>query len=621
MRTLSVLLLKIIVSASAVTGLSAQQAEVPQVAEVTQITGSDAGSGEKINRLSEILNNYYSESAAGKKVPSEQNVPFAGGNTLRFNDEISDNDRRLIIKEFFSTPQQNAALGEKPGLFEAHAALARLYAENGDVRHSVQHALQAMKYRTLKFSESVYEDTERLESADLTDEQRNRIETYKNLKQQKKDEEERLRTLERREAVIRDNIETARQRRLNARFKGDSRALERSSNDLADFRSEERNNRDSLQQSRNRLQQIENRLNETRRAVAEDQKNYNRRSAEFMMTLARIFKELETDIKTSAAEKFSEARSAGAPIPRFGYHTSPERNFAAYAQFLRFATLLDPGNARAHFLLGHENRSSGYNARAISAFKGAAEALEKSPDALNPEEKLDLFYTLGSLYRRENDEVHGIWYYEKALEVVNNSNLESYRPVIENALGRLHASKSGNYRRAVELLSAVLERLENSRPDNPFDRVKNLGAIIRTSRYLAHSYEKLRYPSLQAQNLQKSIEAYRNLLSEIENRETVLKEEEQRLNRLKSALREDVPADEYNNYLNQKQTVRREKQLISRLESERRSLPMPVIYFSYARYMQQRDNIDAAIELYTEAEKNGIYPDKARRFRMQLLNN
>lgn len=555
--------------------------------------------------LGQKLNQFYLSDPSEKKIANRQDND---SNLAWYRKEWNVNLQRLFMRDLLAKPQQGFIIKEAPNIALLHYNYALAQMKLKKPYHAAFHFVQSLRYRSLRMDDEIYVDRDRLQlvkagSAEIAD-----ADNYRELKKQLADKEREKKRLEE-ELILLDD--QSRSPALNAPASiGNVEAERRRQQQLIADQKEK--SRQALERVRGEYDRVKSDFIAAQQKFAEHAKEYNRKSADMLVEMASLVRQLEDTIKERSKVLNKKALYKTNFNQTLQHDYSQNRQFTAYANILEAATRLDSENPQTQFQLAEEYRTSQETSRSIDMYERALAANEK-PRAgfeLKEEQIRKAHAALGALYYAKTRYVDAAFFYEKAYASTTDSKEKQN---LGWQLAKLHVEKTGNYDRAVELFENYLREIASLNPTDVGDRTQWIKERFSANRYLMHIYEKKNNPEKVLSSMQQAASAHtdlENLIAELRQRNAKTYQEMQTA---KKSLFDDVRSRDLNIYLKLESEFEKQKRELAIIEAGRNSLPLAQFYTQYARFLEARHDIAGAIQVYAAAEKFGLGADHARR--------
>jgi tetratricopeptide (TPR) repeat protein len=555
--------------------------------------------------LGQKLNQFYLSDPSEKKIANRQDND---SNAAWYRKEWNVNLQRLFMRDLLAKTQPSFIIKEAPNIALLHYNYALAQMKLKKPYHAAFHFAQSLRYRSLRMDDEIYTDRDRLSlvkagAAEIAD-----ADNYRETKKQLAEKEREKQRLEEELVLLDDrsrspalspqaaatNVEAerAKQRRLIAEQKEKTRqALERVRGEYDKARAD---------------------FEKARQKYAEHAKEYNRKSADMLIEMANLVRQIEDAIKERSKVLNKKALYKTNFNQTLQHDYSQNRQFTAYANILEAATRLDPENPQTHFQLAEEYRTSQDISRSIDSYERALAANDK-PRAgfeLKEEQVRKSYASLGALYYAKSRFVDAAFFYEKAYATTTD-NKEKQN--LGWQLAKLHVEKTGNYERAIELFEGYLREIAALNPTDVTDRTQWIKERFTANRYLMHMYEKKNLPEQVLSSMQAAAAAHADLETLIADLRARNAKTYQEMQAAKQNLFDDVRSRDLNVYLKLESEFEKQKRELAIIEAGRNSLPLAEFYSQYARFLEGRHDIAGAISVYATAEKLGLGADHARR--------
>ena len=541
-----------------------------------------------ISYLDQKLNEFYLSDVSQKKIQAQKKIGYGPYNIEADQiEEFNTNLRRLFMKFITSQKIKGLFTKEARAIFLIHRIIAQNSLKLPDPRlyQSAFHYRQSFKYRSLRLDPDIFTSLERLELLDEDDPQIRLADQYRNIRKASLELENERQKLKEKDIVLKDSLY----------FSDNSTVI-----------------KDKISENRQKIASIEENisgLNTEFKKVEEQYKDFanewNEESGDLLHEFAKLIKRIENNLK----EKQKVLNHKSIYKTSFIDHSyTGKKDFKAYSSILEVASNLDPKNAKLSFELGSEYKASQKIRKATSYFH---KALETNPTAkerkkLSQDEINKAYTALGSLYYQAKRFVGSAQYYEKALELDRT-------PGLLYQLGKLHYQKTGNYKRVVQLLSEYLKGVEDLNPKDVIENAHWQRNKFFTLSYMARSYKKLKEYSSMLESME-SLRQILNVLNQaIQSQRQELNASFKQLQETKKPILDQTTQAELNQYYLIETRHKEDQSIFSKLLAVKSTLPLRHFYFDLGNYLEKEKDITKAIDVYREAEKNGVSPDAARR--------
>ena len=555
---------------------------------------------ELIRNLENKLNEFYLLDNSQKKIQARKDIDYSMYNE-KIQKEINANARRLLVKKAMNKKIKGFLLKEAPGLSLMHKTMGEYLMKLTvpEIYRASFHYNQALRYRNLRMSTEIFTSKERLKLLDENDTQIPLANDYRETKNSIEKLTKEIKYLEERNIILDDSLnfkpEQINQIQTPAPYRLEKQANENSI--------EEQNNQKINQEER--FKQLE----EDYKQIAE---KWNQTSAEFLVEFANVQKVIENKFK----EKQKVINKASTYKTSFNqavdYDYSRNSDFRAYAQLMELASELDQKNPKIALELAREYKSSHEDEKSIFLFKRAVKA-DKDPNIpeekkLSPQELKEAITTLGSLSYLQNKFVEAAKHYEKALALEKSQDEN-----LTFLLGKLHSEKTGHYKRAIELLEDHLKSIQEENSADIIERGSQIRKQFLTLNYIAQNLKKLREYDSMLKSLNKLVGLNEELNQNIKIQKNKVKKSFNDLQEAKKLVLNKTKREDLNQFYLAESRYRDEKNTLSKLNTIKNTLPLKPMYFTLAEYWEGQLDIEQAISVYQQAEKQKIFPQEARR--------
>ncbi|MCX7632179.1 MAG: hypothetical protein N2Z22_02465 [Turneriella sp.] len=550
--------------------------------------------------LGQKLNQFYFADPSEKKIASRQDNDSTAA---WFRREWNVNLQRLFMRDLLARPQPGFLIKEAPNIALLHYNYALAQKKLKKPYHAAYHFAQSLRYRSLRFDDTIYTDRDRLQLVKAGSQEIADAENYRKLKEALQQKEREKLRLEEELIVLDDQARSPKPAELVEAERQRQKQL------LAE---REQQLRQSLARVRGEYEQLKKEFAQAEERFVEYAKAYNRRSADMLVEMAELVRQIEDAIKERSKVLNKKVLYKTSFNQTLQHDYSQNRQFTAYANILEAASRLDPENPRTSFLLAEEYRTSQEVSRSIDAYERALKANEKPREnfALSEEQVRRAHAALGALYYAKNRFVDAAYFYEKAY---NSTNDAREKQNLGWQLAKLHVEKTGNYARARQLLESYLEQIAALNPTDVADRTQWIKERFTANRYLTHIYEKANEPQKVAAALRQAASAHEDLEALIATLRERNNKTYQELQNAKQNLLEEVRSRDLNVFLRLEAEYEKQKRELALIETGRNSLPLAEFYATYARFLESQHDIAGALRVYAAAEKFGLGADHARR--------
>ncbi len=551
------------------------------------------------------LNQFYLSDPSEKKIANRQDND---SNAAWYRKEWNVNLQRLFMRDLLAKTQPSFIIKEAPNIALLHYNYALAQTKLKKPYHAAFHFVQSLRYRSLRMDDEIYTNTDRLQlvkagSAEIAD-----AENYRETRKQLFEKEREKQRLEE-ELVLLDD--RSRSPALNQTNNATNVEAERAKQQqlIAD---QKEKSRQALERVRGEYDKAKEDFARAQQKYTEHAKEYNRKSADMLIEMAGLVRQLEDAIKERSKVLNKKALYKTNFNQTLQHDYSQNRQFTAYANILEAATRLDPENPVTQFMLAEEYRTSQDVSRSIDSYERALSANEK-PRAgfeLKEEQVRKAHAALGALYYSKSRFVDAAFFYEKAYSATTD-NKEKQN--LGWQLAKLHVEKTGNYERATELFESYLKDIATLNPTDVTDRTQWIKERFTANRYLMHMYSKKNSQEKVFSSMQAAAAAHADLESLIADLRARNAKTYQEMQTAKKSLFDDVRSRDLNVYLKLEAEFEKQKRELSIIEAGRNSLPLAQFYSQYARFLEGRHDIAGAMGVYATAEKLGVGADHARR--------
>lgn len=539
----------------------------------------------------------------------------------------SSNKRRLYIRELFDTEQKKYLLAEAPNMFYAHFALAKKAVKNAHYEKAALHLSQAMRFRTLKMSESL-----------LLNQQKNTIlgnshpqvifaNAYATAKQNWINDKRDLKNKKRRYYVLYDKSFAP---------IGVAKITREETDELKNLKSEIPELEKKVEQERLTFLQF-------KKDFIPIQKTYNKESADFLEFFIEAMVRQDERVRTlqkSAYQMHQYTRNYSPVIPE----VMPEKQDLRLQDEIYTKMLqLDPNRSAAWIKLGEINYLRGDYQKSLSSYAAATQILESTKEEIkkteNPntaqdkqEEIQETNRILYATYKKlsavsllEKKYPQAAFYLNKAF-VLQNEN-EQIDAQLKEAnliqLSRIYSRYIGNYSEAFRLLSPLAENIVGRKVQETLDEQSINDSSLRTDMLILNDY------ALAAQKTKRFAEFERAKLKGIAIHQSLLRllnqvydEEKQvdaQMKTLRASMNSETNSDMLAQYSQKKMQLENIRKRQQKILATRNSLPVYDFYLSLALYYQTHGSLYRARDILQAAIKVNVQPSEARR-RLILLD-
>lgn len=568
--------------------------------EVDNITKQIERAPNDVKReLNDKLSEFYLSDPSQKKILQQQNVNTGYFLQKKITKEWNANIQRLFIKSFMSRPVKGYHIIDAPNIAKMHLSLAKIYLKQKNPYHASYHYSQALRYRTLKMSPEVFTSSERLQLLRKDNPQVGDAKEYEELNRLVAEQEKKERDIREKNIILKDAL--LNQKTSNSDLLNDQ--LRRNRELIASMR---QNNRDLIERQK-----------KSEEKYHEYEKKYNKESSEILFEMSNLIRGIEDAIKERQKVIHKKSFYKTQFNQTFLHDYSKNRDYTAYSNFLDKASRLDPENAVIPFLLAKEYKLSQKPNKAIYAFQRTLDAEKKVDGQLDKKQLRYTYLNLGGLYYQTKKYVNSAYFYRKAIEATDDEN-EKRNLIFQ--LAKLHTTRTGNYSEAETLLNEYLKKLNTLNPTDQSKRAQWNKEKFHVYRYLSIVHRKRNNIKKYEQALKGARDSFEDLERIIEKQQVIINDSFQKMQSAKKNLLNDTRQEDLSLYNRLKADYEKEKNFLSMLYSMKKSFPLRNIYFSLARYLENKPDIKGALYTYRQAEKKGIAPDEARR-NMERLKN
>lgn len=562
--------------------------------------------------LGQKLNQFYLSDPSEKKIANRQDND---SNAAWYRKEWNVNLQRLFMRDLLAKTQKGFVIKEAPNIAALHYNYARAQIRLKKPYHAAFHFVQSMRYRTLRLDDEIYVNSDRMQLLKAGDTEIPDGNSYREAKKILDEKtREKLRIEE--ELILLDD--KARSPQLNATPAAGTVEAERRRQQQLIAEQKEKS-RQALERVRNEYEKAKTGFSEEQKKFAANEKKYNRKSADMLIEMAGLVRQIEDAIKERSKVLNKKALYKTNFNQTLQHDYSQNRQFAAFANVLEAATRLDPENPGINYQLAEEYRTSQDVSRSIDAYERALTANEKPRPGfeLKPEQIHKAHASLGALFYAKSRYVDSAFFYEKAYTETPDGREKQN---VGWQLAKLHVEKTGNYARASELFEKYLQGIQTLNPSDTADRTQWIKERFSANRYLMHIYNKKSDANQVMRTMQGAQAAHRDLetlIADLRERNAKTYTEMQIA---KKSLFDDVRSKELNTYLKLESDFEKQKRELAIIEAGRNSLPLAQFYEQYATFLEGQHDIPGAIGVYAMAEKHGIGADHARREQGRLKN-
>ena len=555
--------------------------------------------------LGQKLNQFYLSDPSEKKIANRQDND---SNAAWYRKEWNVNLQRLFMRDLLAKTQKAFIVKEAPNIAALHYNYALAQIKLKKPYHAAFHFVQSLRYRSLRLDEEIFTDKDRIQlvkagAAEIADAEQFR--EAKKILDEKTREKQRIEE----DMILLDD--KARSPALSAQPPSGSVEDERRRQQQLIAEQKEKS-RQALERVRGEYDKAKATFAEAQKKYTTHEKAYNQKSADMLIEMAGLVRQLEDAIKERSKVLNKKALYKTNFNQTLQHDYSQNRQFTAYANVLEAATRLDPENPSTNFQLAEEYRTSQDNARSIDSYERALTANEKPRTGfeLKPEQVHKAHASLGALYYAKSRFVDSAFFYEKAYSEIPEGREKQN---VSWQLAKLHVEKTGNYERAAELFEKYLQSIQTLNPSDVSDRTQWIKERFHAHRYLMQIYSKKSDKNQVLRTMQGAQTAHRDLealITDLRQRNAKTYEEMQVA---KKSLFDDVRSRELNTYLKLESEFEKQKRELAVIEAGRNSLPLAQFYQQYASFLEAEHDIPGAINVYAMAEKHGIGADHARR--------
>ncbi|HNJ65122.1 MAG TPA: hypothetical protein PKW28_04450, partial [Turneriella sp.] len=393
--------------------------------------------------LGQKLNQFYLSDPSEKKIANRQDND---SNAAWYRKEWNVNLQRLFMRDLLAKTQPSFIIKEAPNIALLHYNYALAQMKLKKPYHAAFHFVQSLRYRSLRMDDEIYTNTDRLQlvkagAAEITD-----ADSYRETKKQLFEKEREKQRLEE-ELVLLDD--RSRSPALGRATTATNVEAERAKQQqlIAD---QKEKSRQALERVRGEYDKAKAGFQQAQQKYTEHAREYNRKSADMLIEMAGLVRQLEDAIKERSKVLNKKALYKTNFNQTLQHDYSQNRQFTAYANILEAATRLDPENPVTNFTLAEEYRTSQDVSRSIDSYERALAANDKPRTGfeLKEEQVRKSNAALGALYYSKSRFVDAAFFYEKAYSTTTE-NKEKQN--LGWQLAKLHVEKTGNYERATEL--------------------------------------------------------------------------------------------------------------------------------------------------------------------------
>ena len=555
--------------------------------------------------LGQKLNQFYLSDPSEKKIANRQDND---SNAAWYRKEWNVNLQRLFMRDLLAKTQPSFIIKEAPNIALLHYNYALAQMKLKKPYHAAFHFVQSLRYRSLRMDDEIYTNTDRLQlvkagAAEITD-----ADSYRETKKQLFEKEREKQRLEE-ELVLLDD--RSRSPALGRATTATNVEAERAKQQqlIADQKAK---SRQALERVRGEYDKAKAGFQQAQQKYTEHAREYNRKSADMLIEMAGLVRQLEDAIKERSKVLNKKALYKTNFNQTLQHDYSQNRQFTAYANILEAATRLDPENPVTNFTLAEEYRTSQDVSRSIDSYERALAANDKPRTGfeLKEEQVRKSNAALGALYYSKSRFVDAAFFYEKAYSTTTE-NKEKQN--LGWQLAKLHVEKTGNYERATELFEAYLKEIAALNPTDVADRTQWIKERFTANRYLLHMHSKKNAQEKVLSSMQAAAAAHADLETLITDLRARNAKTYQEMQTAKKSLFDDVRSRDLNVYLKLEAEFEKQKRELAIIEAGRNSLPIAQFYSQYARFLEGRHDIAGAMDVYATAEKLGLGADHARR--------
>lgn len=554
--------------------------------------------------LGQKLNQFYLSDPSDKKIANRQDND---SNAAWYRKEWNVNLQRLFMRDLLAKTQKAFIIKEAPNIAALHYNYALSQIKLKKPYHAAFHFVQSLRYRSLRLDEDIYVNGDRLQLVKAGEAEIKDAETFRDAKK-KFDEQQREKQRLEEEMILLDD----KSRSPHAPPPSTGSVEDERRRQQQQIAEQKEKTRQALERVRGEFDKAKAALDAAQKKYTEYEKVYNRKSADMLVVMAGLVRQLEDAIKERSKVLNKKALYKTNFNQTLQHDYSQNRQFTAYANVLEAATRLDPENPVINFQLAEEYRTSQDVSRSIDSYERALTANEK-PRAgfeLKPEQIHKAHAALGALYYAKSRFVDAAFFYEKAY-VATPEGREKQN--VSWQLAKLHVEKTGNYERASELFEKYLQSIATLNPTDIADRTQWIKERFLANRYLMQMYSKKSDNDLVRRTMQGAESAHRDLEALIADLRARNAKTYEAMQTAKKSLFDDVRSRELNTYLKLEADFEKQKRELAIIEAGRNSLPLAQFYEQYATFLESQHDIQGAIGVYAMAEKHGIGADHARR--------
>ena len=546
---------------------------------------------EVVFQLNQKLNEFYLSDISKKKIQARKKTNYGLYNIEAEQiEELSTNIRRLLMKDITGQQIKGVFIKSAKAIFLMHKFMAQnlLQLPEEKLDQAAFHYRQSLKYRRLRLDPDIFTSPERLELLDENDPQIELADQYRNTEESRSRLGKEIREFEEQNVVLQDSLYNSKEKAA-----------------IRNKISENQRKIDSMQEN---LLRLDAEFKELKDRYKDEEEKWNEESADLLQEFAQLIKRIERNLKKRQRVSDQKLVYKTSFDQAVDHDHTRERNFNAYSSVLEAASNLDPKNAKLSFELGNEYNISQKIQKAILFFHKAlnADPTAKEEEKLSQDEIKKVYISLGGLYYQHKRFVDSAQYYEKALVIDRDTGLLY-------PLGKLHYQKTGSYQRVIELLSEYLKNIKDIDPQDPIEKAHLERNKFLTLSYIAGSFKKLKEYSSMFDSMERSRQIFNNINQIIYSQNQKLENSFKQLQGIKKPILDQTTQAELNRYYSAESQYKKNKIILSKMYTVRNTLPLESLYFNLADHLEKQKNITRAIDIYREAEKNGISPDAARR--------
>ncbi len=562
--------------------------------------------------LGQKLNQFYLSDPSEKKIANRQDND---SNAAFYRKEWNVNLQRLFMRDLLAKTQKSFIIKEAPNIALLHYHYAQAQMKLKKPYHAAFHFGESLRYRSLRLDDEIYTNNDRIA---LVKAGAAEIRDAENFRETKKTFEEKTKEKQRieEELVLLDDRSRSPYTPPPAAGGNVAEERRRQQQLIAD---QKEKSRQALERVKGEYDKAKAGFDAAKQKYAEHEKAYNRKSADMLIEMANLVRQLEDTIKERSKVLNKKALYKTNFNQTLQHDYSQNRQFTAYANVLEAATRLDPENPITNFQLAEEYRTSQDVSRGIDSYERALEANEK-PRAgfeLKEEQVRKAHASLGALFYAKSRFVDAAFFYEKAYTQTPDGREKQN---LSWQLGKLHVEKTGNYERATQLFEKYLQGISTLNPSDVTDRTQWIKERFLANRYLMQMYDKKNAPPQVLRTMQGAEAAHKDLEALIFDLRQRNNKTYQEMQTAKKSLFDDVRSRELNTYLKLESDFEKQKRELAIIEAGRNSLPLAQFYEQYATFLESQHDISGAINVYAMAEKHGIGADHARREQGRLKN-